>query len=66
MDVIKKLRSWANTRRYPDLWLGRDFPLDAYVSFIHHDNGRAALIIKKPSGQVWIDLEAHDLLTSLE
>jgi hypothetical protein len=39
--------------KQPDLWLGKHFNIDAYVSIIEMDDGTARILIKKASGQVW-------------
>ena len=39
--------------KQPDLWLGKHFGIDAYLSLIEKDDGTARILIKKPSGQVW-------------
>jgi hypothetical protein len=40
-------------QKQPDLWLGKHFKIDAYLSLIEMDDGTARILIKKPSGQVW-------------
>ncbi|NBD36004.1 MAG: hypothetical protein GVY30_08385 [Chloroflexi bacterium] len=40
-------------KKQPDLWLGKHFGIDAYLSLIEMDDGTARILIKKPSGQVW-------------
>ena len=39
--------------KHPDLWLGRHFHIDAYVSIQEMPDGSGRILIKKPSGQVW-------------
>ena len=49
--------------KHPDLWLGRHFHIDAYVSIQEMPDGSGRILIKKPSGQVWGgEVEAQDRL----
>jgi hypothetical protein len=64
--ITKTLRRF-NSRRYPGLWLGRNFPINAYMSFvICEDDGSRAFLIRKPSGEVWIALESDDIISGRE
>jgi hypothetical protein len=51
--------------KQPDLWLGKHFGIDAYLSLIEKDDGTARILIKKPSGQVWAgEIEEIDRIPS--
>jgi hypothetical protein len=52
-------------KKQPDLWLGKHFNIDAYVSLIEMDDGTARILIKKPSGQAWAgEIEEIDRIPS--
>ena len=56
----------ATHEKQPDLWLGKHFNIDAYVSLIEMDDGTARILIKKPSGQAWAgEIEEIDRIPSL-